>query len=144
MAGMADGLCHLHANNVIMRQLSPSNIILTHRDHSPIIADFEMAKLLDRRPTVSPTDSWPEDAYRAPEVGGPNNPTATADVYSWARVFIHSLTGSRPPRAGDDVAELDSHGLSKRLRNLLRKCLQLDPQRRPNTMQIIRDCLNRC
>lgn len=143
MAEVAEGLSHLHANNVIMRQLSPAGIVVSTLSHTPIIVDFEMAKLLDQRPTVAPTESWPEDAYRAPEIGSPYPPTPAADVYSWARIFVYVLTGLRPPPAGDDIAALGGCDLPTQLRNLLAKCLQLNPTRRPRTMQIVRDGLTR-
>jgi serine/threonine protein kinase len=143
MAGIAAGLDCLHRNNVIMRQLSPLSVILRESTQSPVLVDFEMAKLLDRRPTVSPKDRWPDDDYRAPEVGGPRDPLPAADAYSWARILLHAASGSVPPAPGDDVVLLGQLDLPKSVAAIASKCLQLDPKKRPNDMTAIRRALQR-
>lgn len=69
MGGMARGLKALHAAGVIRRELTPHSVLLREKDDQPILTDLELAKLTERVPTVSP-DEWPDDPYRAVEVGG--------------------------------------------------------------------------
>ena len=134
MRALAGALQRLHASNVIMRQLSPHHIMLDAASGTPILVDFEMAKLLDRRPTVSPSDRWPEDDYRAPEVGGPQPPTPAADLYSWARILIFAATGTAPPSPGRDLALLRELRFPETVHDLVSQCLELDPAIRPQNV----------
>ena len=143
MAGIAAGLECLHRNDVIMRQLAPFSIMLRETSQTPVLLDFEMAKLLDRRPTVSPRERWPDDDYRAPEVGGPSDPTPSADAYSWARILLHAATGSVPPAPGLDTILLGQLKLPKSVVSIASKCLELDPQKRPQKMDAILRALQR-
>lgn len=143
MAGIAEGLDRLHSTNVIMRQLTPASVVLRAPTDLPVLVDFEMAKLLDRRPTVSPRDRWPEDDYRAPEVGGPRDPGPHADVYSWARILLHAASGCVPPSPGRDIELLDQLNLPKAIAAIAAKCLELDAKKRPNGMTAIRRALQR-
>ena len=137
MDEMAQGLQVLHETGVIMRQLNPRSIILRANSHTPVLVDFEMAKLLGRRPTVSPSGRWPEDEYRAPEVGEGDVLAPSADVYSWARVFLHAATGKAPPRPGEDLELLQSLAMDKKVKATLTKCLSLDCEKRPQAMRPI-------
>ena len=144
MRGIAEGLQALHEQGVIMRQLNPAAIILRSESHFPVLVDFEMAKLLGRRPTVSPRDGWPEDHYRAPEVGGDDILSPSADVYSWARVLLHAATGKVPPRPGKDLELLKSLDIHEKLKAMAQQCLELDCQQRPRDMNLVLKVLSRC
>jgi len=69
MREIADGLIALHRAKIVMRELAPSRVLLAKSDGRAVLTDFELAKLLAGGPTVSPGDEWPEDPYRAEEVG---------------------------------------------------------------------------
>jgi len=70
MLGIGEGLQALHKAKIVRRELAPRFIILRATDGSPVLTDFELAKLLEGRPTVSPKGGWPDDPYRATEVSG--------------------------------------------------------------------------
>ena len=87
MTGIACGLKALHRAGIIRRELSPRFVLLREADDRPILMDLELAKLSEGVPTVSPQE-WPEDPYRAIEVGGDAPIDARADLYSWGRIFV--------------------------------------------------------
>ena len=54
-------------------------------------------------PTVSPQE-WPEDPYRAIEVGGDAPIDERADLYSWGRIFVHAAEGSLGQRGTERLS----------------------------------------
>ena len=54
MTGIAVGLDALHREKIVRRELSPRFVLLRKKDLTPVLTDFELAKLLDGVPTVSP------------------------------------------------------------------------------------------
>ena len=63
---IASGLDALHQQNFIRREVTPANILLASSDRRAVLCEFELAKLIDRGPTVSGSE-WPDDPYRAGE-----------------------------------------------------------------------------
>lgn len=92
MTGIAQGLKALHASGIIRRELSTSCVLLRERTDQPVLCDLELAKLGEGGRTVAPED-WPDDPYRAIEVGGDAPIDERADIYSWGRIFVHAATG---------------------------------------------------
>lgn len=130
MTGLAAGLGALHAAGVVRRELSPRFVLLRKKDLSPVLTDFELAKLLDGVPTVSPAGGWPDDPYLAEEVKGRGTVGVRADLYSWGRVFVHALTG-RLPDLGTDVAAVRDSALPAAVRATVAACLAVPPSDRP-------------
>ena len=77
-------------------------MLLRESNDRPILTDLELAKLGEGQPTVSP-DEWPDDPYRALEVSGDGPVDARADIYSWARIFMHAATGCLDERGCENV-----------------------------------------
>jgi serine/threonine protein kinase len=127
---IAEGLKHLHDHSIIRRELSPRFVLLRNPDRSVVLTDFELAKLLDTGPTVS--KDWPQDPYRAPEVGD-GKIDARADIYSWGRIVIHMAVGTLPP-IGQERKTLRGSDLPEELIGLLTRCVALPPSDRPNSM----------
>jgi len=106
---IADALDHAHRNGVLHRDIKPSNILL-HRDGTPVLADFGLAKLAAsvRRLTASGiVMGTPE--YMSPEqaAGDPIGPPS--DLYAFAIVAYEMLTGRVPFEADTPAAVLLSH-----------------------------------
>lgn len=136
---MAEGLRLLHAHSIVRRELSPRFILLRDSDRSVVFTDFELAKLLDAVPTVS--NDWPEDPYRAPEVGqGPVD--VRADVYSWGRIMCIAALGVLPV-AGKERKALMNSNLPNGLRELLLKCVALPRSDRPVGMREVMEVVAR-
>jgi hypothetical protein len=117
-------LAYVHEQNVIHRDVKPSNLILG--DRGVVLVDFGIA-----RPVVegeeSATVGIGTPGYMAPEIlaGGVASPHS--DVYSLAATLWALLAG-RAPRYGERGAPCE--GLEARLESTLRAGLELDPQRR--------------
>jgi serine/threonine protein kinase len=133
MLGIAEGLHALHKEKIVRRELSPRFILLREKDRSPVLTDFELAKLLEGKRTVRPEGGWPEDPYLALEVTGDSPVDARADIYSWGRVFAHAATGTLPA-TGEEGAALKHAGISTGLRELVERCVSKSPRNRPGEM----------
>jgi len=136
MREIADGLAVLHAAGIVFRELAPWRVLLAERDGRAVLTDFELAKLLDGSPTVSPgADQWPNDDYRAPEVES-GNFDKRADLYSFARIFLLAATGRIPPV--DEVEPvLTRLAIPKRVLRVTIDCLAPDAGDRPRDIQAV-------
>jgi serine/threonine protein kinase len=139
MTALAEAIAGLHAAGVIRRELSPASIVLPQDGPAVMLTDFELAKLTDRGPTVSA--EWPPDPYRAPEVRT-GDVDVRADLYSWARILEHAVTGQLPP-AGDDEQLLETAKLPRPVIRIAKQCLARPRSRRPKDIAAVRNALRR-
>src|ERR1700687_5186951 len=156
---IADALEYAHEKGVIHRDLKPANVKVTPDGPSGNMVkllDFGLAKAFNPEPsqaqgevsaTHSPTLSMGATgaglilgtaAYMAPEQAKGKRLDKRADVWSWAVVLYELLTGEQMFK-GEDVADTLAQVLTKqpdlervprRVRRLLRECLQKDPKLR--------------
>jgi len=149
---IADALDAAHRKGIIHRDLKPANIKIT-REGVVKVLDFGLAKAVASEITLSPDISQAATAaldatrvgvilgtaaYMSPEQarGLPVDPRA--DIWAFGCVLFEMLTG-RPPFTGQTVAETLTAILERdpdwkalpsstprRLRELLRRCLQKD------------------
>ncbi len=133
---IAHGLAALHGQEIVCRELNPSSILIHQPEGRAILTEFELAKLIDRGPTVS-TDDWPADPYRAGEADGDDVDTR-ADVYSWGRIAIHVLAGELP-QAGQERAFCEGLSLPEPLSELIVSATAFLRSDRPNSIvEVIR------
>lgn len=137
MREIALGLKALHQAGIVFRELAPSRVLLADTDGRVVLTDFELAKLNDR-PTVSAT--WPDDPYRAPEIDS-GVATVAADLFSWARVFIHATTGELP-KALDDTSTLKRARLPPAITKVVASCLSLNAAQRPRSIDDVLSALS--
>ena len=144
------GIRYMHDNAVIHRDLKLSNLLLSDKMEVKI-ADFGLATQLDydgeRKRTVCGTPN-----YIAPEIleGGHRGHSFEVDVWSLG-VIMYTLLVGKPPFEMADMkstykricqvsysfpANLE---ISSEARNLIRRILQADPERRPNLAGIEAD-----
>lgn len=130
---LGEALNRLHDTGVVRRELSPANV-LVRNDQSLMLTDFELAKLVENGPTVS--EEWPDDPYRAPEIGA-GTPTTAADWYSWGRLIAHAVSGQLPDRGCETeaIAKLTPRAVTE----LVAKCVRPRPSERPSSWSEIRD-----
>ncbi len=133
MRGIAQGLQALHAAGVIRRELTPDSVLLHEKDDHPILTDLELAKLTERLPTVAP-DEWPDDPYRAVEVGGDAPIDVRADLYSWGRIFVHAAAGSLPERGKEEEM---GQRLPELVRDMVLQCVAVPRSKRPDSINTV-------
>jgi serine/threonine protein kinase len=102
---IARALEYAHNQNLIHRDVKPSNILLTESGQ-PMLTDFGVAKLFDMNETTSLTSAGmgigtPE--YMAPEQWT-GHATLQTDVYALGLVLYEMMTGRRPYTADTPAA----------------------------------------
>jgi len=108
--------------------------MIRNSDGRAILTEFELAKLIDRGPTVS-TDDWPSDPYRAGEADA-DDVDVRADIYSWARIGIHALVGELP-EIGQAESALQETALPSSVRECLIGSAAVFRSERPNSMDAV-------
>jgi putative two-component system response regulator len=140
---LAAALDHAHAHGILHRDIKPSNILL-HKDGTPVLADFGLAKMAGslRRLTSSGTVMGTPE-YMSPEQAADDPMGPSSDHYSLAIVAYEMLTGRVPFQADTPAAVLLSHvtkampatrelrgELSAHVEDVLRKALAKAPEDR--------------
>ncbi len=106
---LAGALDYAHREGILHRDIKPSNILL-HRDGTPVLADFGLAKMagsVQRLTSSGTVMGTPE--YMSPEQAADEPLTASSDLYSFAIVAYEMLTGRVPFQADTPAATLLSH-----------------------------------
>jgi len=146
MVQVADAVDYAHQHGVLHRDLKPSNILLD-REGEAHLADFGLAKLLDREMTQFTLSGaiMGTPSYMAPELaaGQANEATTATDIYSLGAILYELLTGARPFQAETPV-EIWRRALEeepkpptainrlidRELATICLKCLEKNPQQR--------------
>jgi eukaryotic-like serine/threonine-protein kinase len=152
---LARAIHFAHERNIIHRDLKPANVLLTE-DGVPKIADFGLAKLLERDDALTRHgEIVGTPSYMAPEqvCGLAGDIAPTTDVYSLGAILYETLTG-RPPFKGttplstlEQVASQEplppgkiQHNIPRDLETICLKCLAKDPGRRyPSALALAED-----
>ncbi len=133
---IALGLQSLHDHKVIRRELSPYHVWIRESNCSAVLTDLELAKLLERAPTVAPTGGWPEDGYRAAEVAPDQPVTPRADIYSWGRIATEMSCGYLPLQ-GQEAAALAKVKIPTAVRQIILSSVALPASERPADMAVV-------
>ena len=98
---IAAALDCIHAENVVHRDVKPSNILLPKQGPARL-TDFGVAHIDTAAPLTVQGDMLGTIEYASPEqVNGTAVPDSRSDVYSLAAVAYFALTGTPPFRAAD-------------------------------------------
>ena len=156
---VALGLCYLHSQTpaIIHRDLSSNNVLLTS-NMTAKISDLGVARILNLEPTKSSnmTSAPGTPVYMPPEVMKPNPKYNTnMDTFSYGVLMIHVLSGSLPvpqvepvkvAKGGKlvPVTEVERRaqflqviGNNHPLMDIILKCINNDPQQRPQSSEIV-------
>jgi serine/threonine protein kinase len=151
---IADALTYAHKNNVIHRDVKPSNILLTSRtapvsedgalpeDVEPILTDFGLVRFTQSNKQTSTGSITGTPAYMSPEQARGDRVDTRTDVYSLGITLYEMLAGRVPFEADTTLSVLHKHihephppieGLSQGLQEVLDRALAKDPEERFRT-----------
>ena len=151
---ISQGLLHLHSQDIVHRDLTAANILLTTSFHAKI-ADLGVSRIIDVHPLAASKQSMipgtlgympPEALAEIPKYG------YALDVFSFGVIILFALLQEYPQYYENVVtvtgvqrkeiqiqkrmkwiAKLSPEGL---MRQLICDCLQDEPQRRPTTQDV--------
>ena len=129
---ICEALQYAHDEGIVHRDIKPENILLDKKGRVKI-ADFGLAKLLDRPATAYPLTQAGQKMgtphYMAPEqIEHPDQVDHRADIYSLGVVFYEMLTGELP--LGRFPVPSEKVHVDVRLDEVVLKTLQKEPERR--------------
>jgi serine/threonine protein kinase/predicted Zn-dependent protease len=163
---LADALAYAHERGIIHRDLKPANILLAD-DGEPMLLDFNLADNVAIRSTEAGARVGGTLPYMAPEQlrafqkTGDRRLDGRTDVYSLGLILFELLTGQMAypapsVRGMEGVAKMlaERVGPPPRLRAInpaispaveaiVRKCLELDPDRRYQTARDLHEDIER-
>jgi len=153
---VAEALHDAHLQGIIHRDIKPQNLMLTARGQVKVL-DFGLAKVVrDRAVASEDTDtsslmSTPGTIigtvlYLSPEQAQGERLDVRSDIFSFGTTLYEMLSGRRPFEAKStaeiiaailmrEVPPLEQASAPERLGQVVRRCLEKDPERRYQTMR---------
>jgi len=153
---MASAISYLHSKNICHRDLKPENILLCSQDdQNPVIkiTDMGLSKLVDLGSILKTMCGTPQ--YIAPEIiKGQEKEAYSLKVDCWSLgVILYIIVSGTPPftedrKCGmnlrDQILKGNYHyypslfdRLSKECKNLIDRCLKVDPSERISAIEIL-------
>ena len=154
-ARIADGLAHMHARNVVHRDLKPQNIMICN-DGSLRILDFGIARGSDMRRLTfvgfSPAMGTPD--YMAPEQVKGRRGDERTDIYALGAMLYEMVTGHPPFEADNPFMVMNARltgdpraprelrpEISPQVEELILHAMERDPRKRIQTAAEMKDML---
>ncbi|WP_328861267.1 serine/threonine-protein kinase [Streptomyces sp. NBC_00306] len=147
-SGLAHALRSIHGADLIHRDLKPSNILITI--DGPRVIDFGIARALETVTDGGLTRTGAlvgSPGFMAPEQVRGDRVTAACDIFCLGAVLAFTATGRLPFGSADSGVhalmfriaqeEPDLEGLPEDLDELIRACLNKDPEARPGLDEIL-------
>ena len=111
LAPIARALDYVHQQQIVHRDVKPSNILLQD-DFRPMLSDFGILMLLESKEekpdsAIGAGIGTPE--YMPPEQGMGKDVDFRADIYSLGLVFYEMITGQKPYTADSPMAVIIKH-----------------------------------
>ena len=132
---------HNHHPPIIFRDVKPDNVMLTPDDHLYLI-DYGVARYF-RAGKSRDTIAFGSPGFAPPEQYGKAQTTAQSDIYSLGVTLYQLLTGVDPslsPFRFPALRVLDAT-LPEELESLLVQMLEMDVQKRPASMSVVKEQL---
>jgi len=161
LINIADALKYMHENNIVYRNVKPSNILIVSLDpKSPVVAklaDFGEVHVIIKEENEPKTRGVGTPLFMAPEVlAGSTTYGKSVDVYGFSFVMYYIFTGRHPFE--DDPAfkgmwDIHKYVISGKrpaitssfptdIKELMEKCWDGDPSKRP-TFEVIHSTLQK-
>jgi serine/threonine protein kinase len=143
---MATGLQHVHESGFMHLDFKPENVLVT-RNASVRLADFDLARLIPRKPTKL-TENPGTPAYMAPEQLLGETVDQRADIFAFGVATFELLTNYKP-FPGDTLLEIAARQKNRfdfilpsqynpdippNLEDLVLRCLAQNPDERCSSM----------
>ncbi|MCA9801202.1 MAG: protein kinase [Cyanobacteria bacterium HKST-UBA02] len=150
---ICEGMQHAHDNGIVHRDLKPANIMI-EADRTVKILDFGIARDNTADDTGHRTRTGAalgSPLYMSPEQAGGERVTTASDVYSLGCILYQAVTG-RPPFLGTTAVETMTmqrsatppplpQDIETELETLILSCLEKAPERRPASMNDLKEQL---
>lgn len=142
---LLDALEFYHRNGIVHRRVHPYNILLKASSSGGMtvkLADAafqdHLHELKDLARTTGSKSSPARSAYWiAPEFSGNPRPSRKTDIWDFGVTFLQMLLGLDTPKKYSSPAALtESLDLSAPLEELVYKCFNLDPKKRPSAFDL--------
>jgi len=151
IAQVADSLESAHNAGVVHRDIKPRNILLT-AEGLPRVADFGLARMVDMMTMSGIGDVTGTPYYMSPEQaqGNPDLVDHRTDVFSLGVTLFEALAFERPMEGGSvrDMKLMDPPdprllrpSVPEALANICIKAMQIDPDKRYQTMRAFSQAL---
>jgi Tol biopolymer transport system component len=155
---IAEGLANAHARGIVHRDVKPSNVMVTPHGHIKLL-DFGIARInsdiaLTQSGLTLPGSIPGTPQYMAPEQALGRPLDGRADLFSLGVLLFRCLTGQLPFEGvtRDEYIQQMLAGRTRPLdqlapdapasvRDVVKACLQLDPDRRPQSASIVAETL---
>ena len=107
---VADALHHAHGRNIVHRDIKPDNILIERETGRPVVADFGIARAIERAADESAVTSTGftlgTPTYMSPEqAGAEKDVDGRSDIYSLGCVLYEMLAGT-PPFVGPNARSI--------------------------------------
>ncbi|MGN0489502.1 MAG: serine/threonine-protein kinase [Ruminococcus sp.] len=124
---ICDGLTVLHKNNIIHRDINPSNVMIDKNGIVKII-DFDIVRTVKNNQSKD-TRILGTAGYASPEQFGFHQTGFTADIYSCGVLMNYLLTGKLP----------DENLYKGNLSPIINKCMEIDDKNRYQSAEMLKE-----
>ena len=140
---LAAALSAVHAADVLHRDLTPGNVMVT--DHGGVLIDFGIALAVEDVRVTSTGLVAGTPGYLAPELLAGAEPDQASDWWGWAAVLAFAATG-RPPFGNPPMAavlarvhtgQVDLAGTDPRTAHALQVALAVEPGHRGTPQEVV-------
>jgi serine/threonine protein kinase len=142
-AGLAEGLCAIHAAGVVHRDLKPSNVLLAH--DGPRVIDFGISVAAETSPLTRTGLLVGSPGYMSPEQVEGREVGSPSDIFSLGAVLAFAATGEAPFGSGSAPTlayravyrQVNLDRVPAEVRGLIQRCLTKDPGQRPTARDLM-------